>query len=76
MASLFLTLPGMIENLHKLESILGYSFRRPEILELLTQSKSALLQKFISKAGRPFSAYLVVDDSGKVTFDFPPRDGE
>ena len=49
---------------------------RPEIVELLTQSKSALLEKFISKAGRPFSAYLVVDDTGKVTFDFPPRDGE
>jgi len=35
-----------------------------------------LLDKFISKAGRPFPAYLVMDDHGKVTFDFPPRDGE
>ena len=48
----------------------------PEVVQLLTEGKTGLLEKFISKAGRPFSAYLVVDDSGKVTFDFPPRDGE
>jgi DNA-directed RNA polymerase subunit RPC12/RpoP len=42
--------------------------------KLLTTGKSDLLDKFISKAGRPFPAYLVMDDAGKVTFDFPPRD--
>jgi hypothetical protein len=26
-----------------------------------------------SKTGRPFTAHLVMDDAGKVTFDFPPR---
>jgi hypothetical protein len=31
---------------------------------------------FISKAGKPFPAYLVMDDMGKVTFEFPPREGE
>jgi len=41
---------------------------------LLTEKKTALLQKFISKIGRPFPAYLVMDDEGKVTFDFPPRE--
>jgi DNA topoisomerase III len=29
-----------------------------------------LLNKFISKSGRPFAAYLVVDDAGKVGFEF------
>ena len=45
MASLFLTLPGMIENLHKLESILGYWFRRPEILERAVTHSSAANEK-------------------------------
>ncbi|MEO7677824.1 MAG: DNA topoisomerase III, partial [Verrucomicrobiota bacterium] len=44
--------------------------------KLLTHHKSDLLTQFISKAGKPFPAYLVMDDKGKVTFDFPPRDGE
>ena len=37
-------------------------------------SKSDLLDKFISKAGKPFPAFLVMDAKGKITFDFPPRD--
>jgi len=44
--------------------------------KLLATGKTDLLDKFISKAGRPFPAYLVMDDKGKVTFDFPPREGE
>ena len=47
---------------------------RAQITKLLAAGKSDLLDKFISKAGRPFSAYLVTDDSGKATFEFPPRD--
>jgi DNA topoisomerase-3 len=42
--------------------------------KILEARKSDLLDKFISKAGKPFSAYLVMDDKGKITFDFPPRD--
>jgi DNA topoisomerase-3 len=42
--------------------------------KLLTAHKTDLLDKFISKAGRPFPAFLVMDDKGKVTFDFPPRE--
>jgi hypothetical protein len=30
-----------------------------------------LLDKFISKAGKPFPAFLVVDAKRKITFDFP-----
>jgi DNA topoisomerase-3 len=44
--------------------------------KLLTARKTDLLDKFISKAGKPFPAYLVMDDKGKVTFDFPPREVE
>ncbi len=44
--------------------------------KLLANHKSDLLTQFISKAGRPFPAYLVMDEKGKVTFDFPPQEGE
>ena len=30
----------------------------------------------ISKAGKPFPAWLVLDEKGKVAFEFPPREGE
>jgi DNA topoisomerase III len=42
--------------------------------KILEARKSDLLDKFISKAGKPFPAYLVMDEKGKVTFDFPPRE--
>jgi DNA topoisomerase-3 len=44
--------------------------------KLLATRKSDLLDKFISKAGKPFPAFLVMDEKGKVTFEFPPREGE
>jgi DNA topoisomerase-3 len=43
---------------------------------ILAKSKSELLDKFISKAGKPFPAFLVMDKKGKITFEFPPREGE
>jgi DNA topoisomerase-3 len=42
--------------------------------KILADGKSDLLDKFISKAGKPFPAYLVMDAKGKITFDFPPRE--
>jgi DNA topoisomerase-3 len=42
--------------------------------KILETGKSDLLEKFISRAGKPFSAYLVMDEKGKITFDFPPRE--
>jgi DNA topoisomerase-3 len=42
--------------------------------KILADNKSDLLDKFISKAGKPFPAYLVMDEKGKVTFEFPPRE--
>jgi DNA topoisomerase III len=42
--------------------------------KLLSAGKTDLLDKFISKAGKPFPAFLVMDKKGKVTFEFPERD--
>jgi DNA topoisomerase-3 len=47
-----------------------------QALKLLEKRKTDLLDKFISRYGKPYSAYLILDDEDKVQFDFPPRDGE
>ena len=47
---------------------------RVQVTKLLAAGKTDLMDKFISKAGRPFSAYLTLDDTGKATFEFAPRD--
>jgi DNA topoisomerase-3 len=56
--------------------ILQQPIDRAQAVKLLAESRTDLLREFISKAGRPFPAYLVMDDMGKVTFEFVPRDGE
>ena len=42
-------------------------------LEKTPVGKTDLIPRFISKKGRPFSAYLKIED-GKVTFEFEPRE--
>ncbi len=54
--------------------ILQQAINRAQAARLLAEQRTDLLSKFISKTGRPFSAYLVMDDEGNVTFDFPPRE--
>jgi DNA topoisomerase III len=44
--------------------------------KILASSKSDLMEKFISKSGKPFPAFLVMDKKGKITFEFPARDDE
>ena len=44
-----------------------------QVVKLLTTGKTDLLDKFISKKGRPFSAYLKLEKTGKVGFEFEPR---
>jgi DNA topoisomerase-3 len=56
--------------------ILQQAIDRAQATKLLADSRTDLLKEFISKAGRPFPAYLVMDDVGKITFEFPPRDTE
>ena len=38
--------------------------------------KTALLEGFVSRRNRPFSAALILDDAGKIKWDFPPRDNK
>ena len=42
--------------------------------KILATGKSDQMDKFISKSGKPFPAFLVMDKNGKVTFEFPPRE--
>ncbi len=56
--------------------ILQQPIDKAQAQKLLATQKSDLMDKFISKAGKPFPAFLVMDEKGKVTFEFPPRDGE
>ncbi|HEV8541522.1 MAG TPA: DNA topoisomerase III [Verrucomicrobiae bacterium] len=55
--------------------ILQREITRAEMAKLLSTGKTDLLQKFISKKGRPFNAFLVLDKEkpGKVAFEFAPR---
>ena len=43
-----------------------------QVIKILTTGKTDLLDKFISKKGRPFSAYLKLEKTGKVGFEFEP----
>ena len=54
--------------------ILEQPIEPAQATKILAARKSDLLGKFISKAGKPFPAYLVMDAKGKVTFDFPDRE--
>ncbi len=54
--------------------ILQREMTREELAKLLETRKTDLLEKFISKKGRPFKAYLVWDEKKKQTgFEFEPR---
>lgn len=53
--------------------ILQRPIERAQMTNLLTRGKTDLLQKFISKKGRPFAAYLVVGPEKKIGFEFAPR---
>jgi DNA topoisomerase-3 len=46
---------------------------REQVTKLLLTGKTDLLTKFISKKGRPFSAYLAADDGGKTRFEFEEK---
>jgi DNA topoisomerase-3 len=53
--------------------ILQRNIEREQVIKLLQNKKTDLLHKFISKKGRPFSAYLVINKDGKTGFEFEPR---
>lgn len=53
--------------------ILNRPIEREQVTKLLQTGKTDLLTKFISKKGRPFSAYLVADARGKIAFEFEQK---
>jgi len=56
--------------------ILEQPIEAAQAVKILKDKKSDVLDKFISKSGKPFSAFLVMDKKGKITFEFPSRDDE
>ena len=57
------------------KTILKKELQTQDVVTLLTEGKTGLLQGFISKrTRRPFKAYLTLDfESGKIGWEFPPR---
>ncbi len=53
--------------------ILGRRIDRDHIQQLLEKGKTELITGFISRKKKPFDAYLLLDEQGKITFEFPPR---
>lgn len=53
--------------------ILQRPIEREQMRKLLSSGKTDLLHRFISRKGRPFSAFLVRAPDGKVGFEFAPR---
>jgi DNA topoisomerase-3 len=49
------------------------AIEKEQVQKLLTQGRTDLLDKFISKKGRPFKAFLVLGPDKKVGFEFEPR---
>ncbi len=56
--------------------ILQRNIEPEQVTKLLKEGKTDLLHKFISKKGRPFSAFLVRGTDGKVSFEFAPREAK
>ena len=54
--------------------ILQRNIEPEQVTKLLKDGKTDLLHKFISKKGRPFSAFLARGADGKVSFEFAPRE--
>ena len=54
------------------KTILGRDIPKEQAQKLITTGKTDLIDGFISKRGRPFSAYLKLED-GKVGFAFPEK---
>jgi len=54
------------------KTILGRDIPKEQAQKLLATGKTDLLDNFISKRGRPFSAYLKLEDE-KVGFEFPEK---
>jgi DNA topoisomerase-3 len=57
------------------KKILGKEITHEQVVKLLKDKKTDLLPGFWSqRTKRPFAAYLVLQEGGKVGFEFPPRE--
>jgi len=54
------------------KTILQQAIPPEQVVKLCTTGKTDLLKRFISKKGRPFSAFLKLEGD-KVGFEFEPR---
>jgi len=55
------------------KAILQQPIDREQLKKLVEDGRTDLLPNFISKAGRPFAAFLILDEKQKVSFEFPPK---
>jgi DNA topoisomerase-3 len=53
--------------------VLQQPVNHEQIKKLLETGRTDVMEKFISKAGKPFSAFLKLGARGKVEFEFPER---
>ncbi len=58
------------------KTILEQPIDAVQAAKILKDKKSDVMEKFISKSGKPFPAFLVMDKKGKITFEFPTREEE
>jgi DNA topoisomerase-3 len=56
------------------KTILEQPIDAVQAAKILDKKKSDVMEKFISKSGKPFPAFLVMDKKGKITFEFPERE--
>lgn len=54
--------------------ILSRHIERQHMAQLLKEGRTELIKGFVSKRKKPFDAYLLLDNKGKITFEFPPRE--
>jgi DNA topoisomerase-3 len=71
-AFLYVTEPAGAKPIRMGKSICQRAIPAEQALKIFLQGKSDLLPRFISKKGKPFSAYLKLEGP-KVTFEFEPR---
>jgi C-terminal repeat of topoisomerase len=55
------------------KTVLRRTIDRKQVQLLLTAGRTELITGFVSKSGRNFPAFLVIDETGKVTFEFPAQ---
>ena len=58
------------------KNILKQSINQVQASKLLSHRRTDILDGFISKSGKPFPAFLVMDSVGKITFEFPSQESD